>query len=121
MIVEFLGDIGIYEKGGRLDDPRLLAAFSAWLDEQTVGPDDVFYLAARIGAFICEYLIDGHSGVRAVEGRRILIRLPIRAVAEAVPAGVRAEAWREFDPYAVAVGMAQNRSSLKSFLDLLCA
>ncbi len=27
---------------------------------------------------------------------------------------------REFDPYAVAVGMVTNRKSLKAFLDALC-
>src|SRR2546430_11830764 len=39
---------------------------------------DRFYLAARLAAFICEYLIEVRSGQRVVEGRRILMRVPIQ-------------------------------------------
>jgi hypothetical protein len=63
-----------------------------------------------VASFICEYLIEVHSGQRVIEGRRILMRVPITE-------GVL----REFDPYAIAVGMAVNRNSLKGVLDMLCS
>jgi hypothetical protein len=110
MLEEFLGDIGLHRTGTSLDLPRLLDPFSRWVDAQDVTEDDRFYLASRLAAFICEYLIEVGSGQRVIEGGRILMRLPIQK-------GVM----REFDPYAVAVGMATNRSSLKAFLDVLCS
>jgi len=64
-----------------------------------------FYLAARLAAFICEYLIQTGLGERVVEDGRILMRTPIRGLVQ-----------REFDPYAVAIAMATNRLSLKVFL-----
>jgi hypothetical protein len=110
MLEEFLSDIGLHRAGTPLDLPRLLEPFSRWVDEQEVTEADRFYLAARLAAFICEYLIEVRSGRRVVEGRRILMRVPIQE-------GVV----REFDPYAVAAGMTTNRNSLKEFLDNLCS
>jgi hypothetical protein len=110
MLEEFLTDIGLHQTGERLDLPQLLGGFSAWLDAQEVGEDDQFYLASRIGAFICEFLIDAHEGQRLVNGGRIVMRMPI---ADGVA--------REFNPYAVAIGMVRNRNSLKEYLDVLCS
>jgi hypothetical protein len=108
MLEEFLSAIGLHRAGSPLDLPRLLDPFSHWVDEQEVTEDDRFYLASRLGAFICEYLIEVRSGQRIIAGGRILMRVPIQE-------GVV----REFDPYAVAVGMATDRRSLKPFLDAL--
>jgi hypothetical protein len=110
MLEEFLGDIGLHRAGAPLDLPRLLASFSRWVDAQEVTEDDRIYLAARLAAFICEYLIEVCSGQRVIEGGRILMRLPIQE-------GLL----RELDPHAVAVGMVTDRSSLKTFLDVLCS
>jgi hypothetical protein len=63
-----------------------------------------------LAAFICEYLIEVCSGQRVIQDGRIMMRVPIVA-------GIH----REFDPYAVAIGIAINRNSLKEFLDLLLA
>jgi hypothetical protein len=69
-----------------------------------------FCLASRLAAFICEYLVEVRSGQRIIAGGRILMRVPTQE-------GVL----REFDPYAVAVGLAAKRSTLKAFLDTLCS
>jgi hypothetical protein len=69
------------------------------------------YLASRVAAFICEYLIEGHAAIRYVEGRHILLRIPIDA-----SQGV----YRDFDPYAVGVSLVRDKGSLKEFLDILC-
>jgi hypothetical protein len=108
MLEEFLSDIALHRVGSPLDFPRLLKPLSRWVDAQEITEDDRFYLASRIGAFICEYLIAVRAGRRVIEGGRILMRVPLRD-------GLM----REFDPYAVAVGMIANRSSLQVFLDTL--
>jgi len=87
----------------------LLEPFSRWVDAQEVTEEDRFCLASRLAAFICEYLIDVRSGQRVLASGRILMRVPLQD-------GVL----REFDPYAVAMGMATNRNSLKEFLGVLC-
>jgi hypothetical protein len=110
MLEEFLCDIGLHRAGQPLDFPNLLEPFSRWLDAQEVTEGDRYYLASRLGAFICEYLIAVCKGQRILVGRYIMMRLPIQE-------GIV----REFDPYAVAVGMATNRDSLKEFLDTLCS
>jgi hypothetical protein len=110
MLEQFLSDVGLHRAGTPLDFPRLLDPFSHWIDEQEVAEADRFYLASRLAAFICEYLIEVRAGQRIVEGRRILMRVPIDE-------GVV----REFEPYAVALAMTTNRSSLREFLDMLCA
>lgn len=108
---EFLIDIGLHRLGSPLDLRQLLEPFSKWLDVQELTEGIRWFLSARVAAFICEYLVEVASGERVIEHPRILIRLPIQE-------GV----YREFDPYAMAVGFATNRTiSLKKFLDVLCA
>jgi hypothetical protein len=110
MLEEFLRDIGLHREGTLLDLSRLMEPFNRWVDAQEITEEDRFYLASRLAAFICEYLIDVHSGQRVIAGGRILMRVSVQE-------GIM----REFDPYAVAVGMATNRNSLKAFLDTLCS
>jgi hypothetical protein len=110
MLEEFLCDIGLHRAGTPLDLARMLEPFSQWVDAQEVTEEDRFYLASRLAAFICEYLIEFCSGQRVIAGRRILMRVPIQE-------GVM----REFDPYAVSLGMVTDRNSLKEFLDVLCS
>lgn len=107
MLEEFLRDIGLYCEGP-LDFGRLLEPFSRWVDSQEVTEADRIYLATRLAAFICEYLIATRSGTRVIEGGRILMRIPIEQ-------GML----RELDPYAVALGIVSTRNSLKAFLDAL--
>ena len=83
--------------------------FSAWIDQQVVTDDDRFYLASRLGAFICEYLIDCHDAERAIVGTRIIMRMPVEdSVA------------REFEPYPIAIGIADKKQTLTQFLATLC-
>jgi hypothetical protein len=110
MLEEFLTDIGLHRPGFPLELRQLLEPFSTWVDAQEVNGEDRFYLASRLGAFICEYLIEVCSAQRVIENGRIVIRLPIQD-------GIS----RQFEPYAVAFRMATNRNSLKEFLDILCA
>jgi hypothetical protein len=108
MLVEFLRDIGLHREGSPLDLAQLLEPFSRWVDDQQVTEEDRLYLASRLAAFICEYLIDVCSGQRVIDRGRVLMRLPVQT-------GVQ----REFDPYAVAIGMATNRNSLREYLNAL--
>ena len=105
MLAEFLGDLGFHREGQPLDLASVLSPFSEWVDQQEITEDDRFYLASRLAAFICEYLIDNHSAERLIRDAKIFIRLPVAK-------GVQ----KEFDPYAVAVGMTTTRNSLKDFL-----
>ena len=110
MLEEFLCHIGLHRAGEPLDFPELLGAFSQWVDAQAVAEDDRYYLASRLGAFICEYLIDVRMAHRDIVNGRIVVRVPIGE-------GIL----REFDPYAVAVGMVTSRRSLRQFLESLCS
>jgi hypothetical protein len=112
MLEEFLSDVGIYQPGDRIADPQLLERFSSWLAVQDVPEDAFFYLVARVNAFIQEYMIEGHSCFRRIDGNRILLCQPIDAAQ-----GV----FREFDTVPVAVDIVRDRSSLKEFLDVLCS
>ena len=110
MLEEFLSDVGIYQPGQRIADPQLLERFSNWLAVQNVPEDAFFYLVARVNAFIQEYMIEGHSCFRRIDGNRILLCQPIDAAQ-----GV----FREFDTIPVAAGIVRDRSSLKEFLGVL--
>ena len=109
MLEQFLIDAGFQQAGYPLDFPRLLDPFSRWLAAQALTEDDHSFLAARLGAFICEYLIAVHSGQRVIERGRILMRVQIQE-----------EVLREFDPYEVAIGLVTNRNNLETFLNTLC-
>lgn len=105
MLDDVLGQIGIHRSGAALDFAFLLPRFSGWLAAQTYSSEDVPFLTSLTGAFICEYLLREAGAMRHVEGNRIYIRLPVAA-------GVA----REFEPYAVAMGLVTDRSSLEHFL-----
>jgi hypothetical protein len=109
MLEEFLREAGLLPYGQAPDFAALLEPLSDWVDVQRVPESLRFYLAARLAAFICEYLIELGAGERVIEDGRILMRAPIRGLVQ-----------REFDPYAVAISMATNRHSLKMFLQELC-
>jgi hypothetical protein len=112
MLEKFLADVGIYQPGQRIADLQLRDRFSDWIDAQEIREEDFWYLVSRVGAFIGEYLIEGHAATRHIEGKHILLRFPIDA-----SQGV----YRDFDPYAVAVALLRQRRSLKKFLDILCS
>lgn len=107
MLEEFLRDVGIYQPGRPIADVRLRDQFSDWIDAQEIREEDFWYVVARVAAFICEYLIEANVAVRFIEGKYVLLRLPIDA-----SQGV----YRDFDPYAVAVSLVRERQSLKEFL-----
>jgi hypothetical protein len=110
MLEDFLTDIGLHQAGSKLDLIHLLEPFSHWVDAQDIPEESRFYLASRLGAFICVYLIEACSGERVIEGDRILMRLPVQP-------GV----WREFEPYAVAAGMATDRKKRNLSLSEFCS
>lgn len=110
MLEEFLREAGLLSVGEPPDFAALLEPLSDWVDAQHVPEALRFYLAARLAAFICEYLIELGAGERVIEDGRILMRTPIRGLVQ-----------REFDPFAVAVSMATNRHSLKIFLHGVCS
>jgi hypothetical protein len=70
-----------------------------------VDEKDRFYLASRVGAFVCEYLVETRSAIVAVEGNRILLRVPVGS-------GIL----REFDPYAAALAIVDRPERLGEIL-----
>jgi hypothetical protein len=112
MLEWFLAQSGIYQPGRPIADARLLERFSDWIDAQAIEEDDFAYLVSRVGAFICEYLIEGHGAERYVSDQRILLRRPIDS---------SGGAYQEFDPYATAASLLRVRQGLKTFLNAFCA
>ena len=110
MLREFLCDIGLRRETDSLELSRLLGPFSTWIEFQTVQDKDRFYLASRIGAFICEYMIDTGHALRTIVDNRIVLRM--RFAHQVV---------REFDPYPVALGIADKITTLQQFLDEVCS
>ncbi len=110
MLTEFLRDIGLCRETDSLELSRLLSPFSNWIAFQTVQDEDRFYLASRIGAFICEYMIDSGLASRTIIDNRIVLRMPIAD-----------QVIQEFDPYPVALGIADKRTTLQQFMDALCS
>ena len=105
MLEEVLPNIGISRAEDPLNLQATLEPFSHWIETQEVAAADVAFLAALIGAFICEFLIEHHDAARTVRDNRIFLQIPfVQGIV------------REIDPYAVAFGIAQSRSSLSSFL-----
>lgn len=109
MLTEFLCDVGLHRHGNDLDLAQVRDSFSAWIDQQTVTDDDRFYLASRIGAFICEYLIDCHDAERTIVANRIVMRLHIEDTVA-----------REFEPYPIAIAIADKNQTLAQFLAGIC-
>ena len=105
MLTEFLSDLGMHDKDSPLNLASLLVPFSDWIVNQEIGLDDRPYLASRIGAFICEFLIDLYSAERRIVDDRIYIQMQF---SESI--------LREFDPYAVAMSIAASESTLVDFL-----
>lgn len=109
MLTEFLCDVGLHRDGDELDLARVRDPLSAWIEQQTITDDDRFYLASRLGAFICEYLIDCHDADRAIVAGRIVMRMRVKdSVA------------REFEPYPIAIAIADKEMTLTQFLAELC-
>ena len=109
MLHEFLSDLGLQRESEPLKLAALLGAFSNWLSAQEVSEEDFAYLASRIAAFICEYIIEGNYGTRVIKDNRILIHMPIQA-------GVI----REFDPYRTACCIVSSHVNLEEFLKTMC-
>ncbi|MDB4614645.1 hypothetical protein OAH18_03040 [bacterium] len=109
MLTEFLCDVGLHQDSDNLDLARVRDPFSAWVEQQTVTDDDRFYLASRLGAFICEYLIDCHNAERAIVENRIVVRMLVDDTIA-----------REFEPYPIAIGIADKKQTLTLFLAELC-
>jgi hypothetical protein len=112
MLEEFLSDIGIHQPGQPIANTALLDSFSDWLDAQEIPEEDFWYVSSRVAAFICEYLIEGFSAVRYIQGQGIFLRLPIDTTQQV---------YRDFDPHSVAVSLVRERKSLKQFLHILTA
>lgn len=108
MLTDILRDIGLHTSDQSLDLQALLDRFSHWVETQDVRQEDIPFLAGLIGAFICEFLLEHHSARRIVRGGKIFLQMPIQD-------GIQ----REFEPYEVALGLAQSRGSVALFLKTL--
>ena len=111
MLEDFLAAVGIFQAGDAIGSAVLRDQFSDWLIAQEIPAEQFNWLGARVGAFICEYLIDAHGAERFVEGKRILRRLPVSQ---------ELRVYRDFDPYQTVAGLLRKRQSLKAFLAMLC-
>ena len=109
MLKEFLGDVGLHIGGDSIDYSFVLPEFSAWISQQEITADDRYYLSSRVGAFICEYLIDTADAERYIDGKRVLIRVPF---ADGIV--------REFDPYPLALGVADKQLTLLEVIQNIC-
>ena len=105
LLDQVLGQIGLHQSGTPLDFVRLREPFSAWLQNQVVPPEDLFFLASVVGAFICEDLVQHNAAERYIQGRQIWLRVPMQS-------GIA----KDFDPYATALGLIQSKGSLGNFL-----
>jgi hypothetical protein len=95
MLTEFLADIGLSSPGELPHLVSLLPAFDKWLADLTVEPDDVAFLASRLGAYICLYLINHHGAKSAIVDNRIMLAIPGEH-------GI----WREVEPLRLAFSLA---------------
>jgi hypothetical protein len=109
MLLKFVRDTGLHRGYLPLDYPRLLEPLSRWVAAQEITEDNRSFLAARLGAFIVEYLIDARLGDCVIVDDRTWMRVRTWV-------GVM----REFDPHAAAVELLTNRRNLKEFLVSLC-
>lgn len=107
MLEETLVGLGIHNQKSRLDYQAAIEPFSDWVKTQKPDDSDVPYFAGLIGAFISEFLINERGAIRTIRDNRIIIRMELTT-------GIV----REFEPYAVAYGMACNpsRLSLRDFI-----
>jgi hypothetical protein len=109
MLDDVLGRIGLHSSGHPLDLRALASPFEAWLGQQVINPEDLAFVASLIGAFLSQYLIAYGSAEQQVLGNKIVLRLPFQA-------GIV----REFEPYAVAFGIAREQRGLTEFLENVC-
>jgi hypothetical protein len=111
MLAEFLRDIGVAAIKTSPNLRALLPAFGRWL-RQSVSSDDVGFLAARLGAYICLYMIDHHGAASTVVDNRIVLQVPCsRGIV------------REFEPYGMAQAIASSCTAGQrvDFTELLLA
>lgn len=105
MLTEFFMIIGLHNDTSPIRLEALLEPFNEWIDSQEIPEEKQIFLASRLGAFICEYLIENCSGQRVIENGRIVMRVPVQD-----------GTFREFDPYTVAIEMAKGKNTLKEFV-----
>ncbi|WP_087026408.1 hypothetical protein [Thaumasiovibrio subtropicus] len=111
MLEDLLPQIGIIPNGAPLDTSSCISFFSKWVGEQQVGQEDMAFFQGLIGAFITIYLIDNKDAKAYVKDNRICVAIPFQQ-------GIM----REFEPYAVAHGIAKgNEGDLESFLTSVAA
>lgn len=109
MLDDVLGKIGLHRSGQPLYLKALARPFEVWLGQQAIDPADRAFVASLVGAFLSQYLIAHSSAEQHVVGNRIVLRLPFQTSIA-----------REFEPYAVAFGIAQSQSGLTAFLEKVC-
>ena len=111
MLEDLLPQIGIVPSGGTLDTSACISAFSKWVSEQQVGQEDMAFFGGLIGAFIVVYLVDHKEAKAYVKENRICVAIPFQQ-------GIM----REFEPYAVAHGIASGSGGdLETFLTNVAA
>lgn len=110
MLEAVLTQAGMQAPGEPLDLEALPATFSRWLQEQTVGREDLGFFVGLVGAFISQYLVDTAAASVQVDGERISVRVALSGGRE-----------RRFDPYAAASALILQKGSVADFLASVCA
>ena len=98
MLEEFLEDIGLHRAGAPLDLRAVLSELDRWLEAQQVAEEDVAFLAAQLGAYMCLYLVDHYGAKQVIVENKIIVQVP-------VVAGVV----RELEPYKLAWTCAKRK------------
>ena len=105
MLTEFLAEAGFHDQAGPINYSSVLPVFSVWIKQQDVSQDDRFYLASRVGAFICQYLIDTSNARWHIKGEQLLICVPIEDGVE-----------RELNPYPLALCVVDKQLTLQDVI-----
>jgi hypothetical protein len=98
MLEEFLEDVGLHRAGAPLDLRAVLPGLDRWLEAQDVAEEDVAFLAAQLGAYMCLYLVDHCGAKQVIVENKIVVQVP-------VVAGVI----RELEPYQLAWTYAKRK------------
>jgi hypothetical protein len=107
MLEDLLPKIGIVPNGDHLIISDCIESFSKWVSEQQLGQKDLAFFSSLIGAFIVVYLTEHKEAKVSIKDNRIYVAIPFQQ-------GVV----REFEPYAVAHGIASGyEGDLVSFLE----
>lgn len=108
MVSEFLMQLGLVDPGTPLRFDALAEPFSKWISDQEIGRDDIPFVAARVAAFVGEYLVETRAASYSVENNRIAMIVPLEQ-------GIV----RQYELYPFAMSVTEKRISLADLLQRL--